>query len=203
METPIVTQLIDNEPSADRIEFWSKWASENEEEVGKMLALKEKQSEHDTMTGLLNRQGFFNRSNAKIAELMRNGEGFSFLFGDLNGLKVVNDRDGHKAGDQFLVTVAKVIQNAVRKEDICARIGGDEFAVLLPLLNKEQAAEIVTRISDSLPKEYSISFGVGEWDKVKDLETVIDEADSNMYSAKHAGLGFGARSSGIDLISLD
>ena len=192
-----------NQPKSERIEFWTKWAEENPDEVGKMLALKEQQSEHDSLTGALNRNGFFNRSNVKISELVREGNGFAFIFGDLNGLKIINDREGHKEGDRFIKSAYNAIHNAIRSEDICARMGGDEFAILLPKMSQEQACSVVSRINDLLPEGYSISFGVGVWNEIDNLETVIDEADKKMYEAKHSGLGFGERSSGIDLISLD
>lgn len=201
MEEFLVEKLV--QPNNDRVEFWTQWALENPGEVGKMLALKEQQSEHDSLTGALNRNGFFNRSSAKISELAREGDGFAFIFGDLNGLKIINDRDGHKEGDRFIKAAYNAIHNAIRSEDICARMGGDEFAVLLPKMSQDQACSVVSRINDLLPEGYSISFGVGVWNKTDNLETVIDEADKKMYEAKHSGLGFGERSSGIDLISLD
>lgn len=205
MEETATPFEFDDTPQQDRIDFWVQWAAENPQEVGKMLAIKEKQSEHDHLTGLLNRQGFDRYSDAKISELRRKGGTYSFLFGDLNGLKIINDRDGHPAGDEYIKTVARAIEYSIRKEDVCARIGGDEFIVLLPNLSKDQSAEIVSRINELIPagKGYSISFGVGQWDGKKDLREVLADADSSMYSIKHAGLSFGERSSGVDLVSLD
>lgn len=189
--------------SPERIDFWLKWANENPQEVGKMLAMKEKQSEHDSLTGLLNRQGFEKHANEKISELKRTDKSYSFLFGDLDGLKKINDEEGHVAGDNYLVTVANVINESVRESDIVARWGGDEIVVLLPELNKEKAMDIAVRINSELINGYSVSFGVGEWDKIKDLETVMSEADEMVNEIKHFGLGFGERSSGVDLIELD
>lgn len=191
------------EPPIDRVNFWVQWAKDNPENVGMMLALKEVQAEHDFLTGLLNRQGFERYAEARISELKRSGETFSFLFGDLNGLKKINDTEGHKAGDNFLITVANVTVNSVRKGDIVARWGGDEIVVLLPGQHKEQALEIVNRINNAMINEYSVTFGIGEWDRNKNLETLMIETDETLNQIKHAGLGAGERSSGVDLIELE
>jgi diguanylate cyclase (GGDEF)-like protein len=191
------------EPSPDRINFWVQWAKDNPENVGRMLALKEVQAERDSLTGLLNRQGFEKHAEARISELKRSGETFSFLFGDLNGLKKINDTEGHGAGDNFLITVANATINSIRKSDIVARWGGDEIIVLLPGQHKEQALEVVGRINNAMINGYSVSFGVGEWDGIKNLETLMTETDEMMNQIKHAGLGAGERSSGVDLVELD
>lgn len=186
----------------ERILFWTEWAKSHPEEVGKMLAQKESQSEHDPLTGLLNRRGFTRQSESELSELKRRGKGFSFVFGDLNGLKIINDTQGHKAGDEFIKSVANCIRTCIRESDLPARMGGDELAIFLPETNIDQASEVVSRINVVLPKEYSVTFAVGEWDGKKDIETLMQETDAMVNEIKHSGLKAGERSQGVNLITL-
>lgn len=142
----------------------------------------------DGLTGLYNR-AFFNE------ELFRlNTERqlpLSIIMGDLNGLKLINDAFGHEMGDKALIRVAEVMRKTFRKEDIISRIGGDEFAILLPNTTEEIALEIVERIKDECVKSpldfliLSISFGVGtKVDKDQDINAVMQKADNRMYYMK-------------------
>lgn len=113
-------------------------------------------SVHDTLTGLYNRAYF----EEELARLER-GRKFpvSVLIADLDGLKMINDRFGHAAGDDALCQAARILQGAFRAEDGLARIGGDEFAVLLPEVDRGEAEEIMERVRLSLAAYNQVSSG--------------------------------------------
>jgi diguanylate cyclase (GGDEF)-like protein len=85
----------------------------------------------DSLTGTLNRVGFFEAAEAELSRARRNGAGIATLVLDFDKFKSVNDKFGHAAGDQLLTACAATMRRALRKEDLLARFGGDEFVVLL------------------------------------------------------------------------
>jgi diguanylate cyclase (GGDEF)-like protein/PAS domain S-box-containing protein len=143
----------------------------------------------DPLTGLYNR-GFFEEELARIER----GRQFpvSIVMADVDGLKEINDRDGHAAGDALLKRVAQVLTTAFRAEDIIERIGGDEFAVLLPNTNAAAADKAICRLQRVLHEHNSahpeapvrLSFGVSTADKRASLSEVLREADEKMYRTK-------------------
>jgi len=145
-------------------------------------------SYHDVLTGLYNRR--FYEEEIRRLNTSRNHP-LSFVMGDVNGLKLMNDAFGHAKGDEFLRKAAGVIREACRTDDIIARWGGDEFVILLPGTDSGEAADIVRRIRDSAAREHvngiplSISFG---WEtKVsldEDVEKILKSAEDHMYRQK-------------------
>lgn len=158
-------------------------------------------STHDTMTDLYNR-AYFNEEMARIER----GRIFpiSIFMADVDGLKEVNDDQGHSAGDELLRTTAKLLRNSFRSEDVVSRIGGDEFAVLLPGADETAAQAAMTRVRHNLQAyndqneeaRLSLSFGVATGQKGNSLEDVLRKADENMYAEKLAKLGRKARGTG-------
>lgn len=145
-------------------------------------------SYHDSLTGLYNRR-FFEEQLTKIDT----AENFpiSVIMGDVNGLKITNDAFGHVEGDHLLQKVAEAMQAACRSTDIVARWGGDEFVILLPNTNQEQAEQIIGRIikiESSMkvgPINVSVSFGCGAKEKEGDsLLSVWKHAEDRMYENK-------------------
>jgi len=154
---------------------------------------------HDALTGLPNRVVFMDRLERLLKHSKRrSGYRFAVLFLDLDKFKQVNDTHGHHIGDQLLVAVARRLEQCVRQEDTVARIGGDEFAVLLDQVQDPSSVTLVVdRIRDSLGEPFSsegreagttvsigIALSVSGYDRAEDL---LRDADSAMYRAKAAG----------------
>lgn len=150
----------------------------------------------DTLTPLFNRRHFMDELDRWCWRTHRYGGEYGLLFIDVDNLKAVNDSNGHMAGDMLLVGIAKALQGAVRRSDIAARIGGDEFAVLLdniPASELPGKAERITKVVSKLQIVHqskalvpSISAGYTAIEPgVKPAELML-RADRSMYAAKQA-----------------
>jgi diguanylate cyclase (GGDEF)-like protein/PAS domain S-box-containing protein len=149
---------------------------------------------HDALTNLYNR-GFFEE------ELKRHERGrqfpISLIIADIDDLKVINDNLGHAQGDDVLQRAAKLLSSVLRADDIVARIGGDEFAVILPRTDAEQAGIVLKRIEDRLkfanlePEKVPLclSFGVATAEKGASLRETLNRADDSMYRDKRIQKG--------------
>jgi diguanylate cyclase (GGDEF)-like protein/PAS domain S-box-containing protein len=146
-------------------------------------------SYHDQMTGLYNRRYF----ESEMERLDKSRKlPLSIIMSDINSLKKVNDQYGHATGDQYIKKVANQIKDAVRESDILARVGGDEFAILLPYTNEEEAKEIEKRIQINVNKldkkvHYPVGISTGyavKKSKKDKLADVFKRADYEMYKMK-------------------
>jgi diguanylate cyclase (GGDEF)-like protein len=144
---------------------------------------------HDALTGVYNRTYF----EAEINRLQKCRQfPVSIIMLDTDNLKVVNDNYGHTQGDKMLQKVANLVGEVLRAEEVFARIGGDEFAILLPHSNAEAAKLVVSRIKDQLDKHSSqdenehikVSVGLGTADVKDDLIEAFKRADADMYADK-------------------
>ncbi|MEI7841914.1 MAG: EAL domain-containing protein [Gallionellaceae bacterium] len=152
---------------------------------------------HDELTSLPNRNELKGRMAQTYARAKRRGGTFALMFIDLDNFKNVNDSLGHEAGDLLLQQAAERLSICVRGEDTVARIGGDEFNVLLEDVTETQIANTAQRILDHISKPYlikdqqafvSASIGIAVYPKdAEDMETLIKNADSAMYQAKDKG----------------
>lgn len=153
---------------------------------------------YDTLTGLPNRQLAIERLTQSLAHARRNGGKVGLLFVDLDKFKPVNDQYGHAVGDMLLRAVAKRIRECVRDVDTAARVGGDEFVVLLPDIDGKSGAGVVAekiREAMALPfeiadhhLEIAASIGVALYpDDARDENDLLLRADRAMYHAKHGG----------------
>ncbi len=103
---------------------------------------------------------------------------------DVDGLKQINDSLGHHAGDLLLRQSAAGWSSALRRSDLLARCGGDEFAALLTQCSLCDAEQLVRRLVDATPPNQSFSVGIAEWDGVQDLDALMASADARLYEAK-------------------
>ncbi len=150
----------------------------------------------DSLIQLPNRRGFMRELERLVDRGNRYGHSAAMLYVDLDGLKMINDTFGHLAGDEALIQVAQLLSGGVRRSDIVARIGGDEFAILLENANEAIAQETAARLEnmvcdcdfthdgDVLP--LSVAIGVAMIDGDDTPQSVMDRADEEMYRRKDA-----------------
>ena len=140
----------------------------------------------DSLTGLLNRRAFEERVARELARTGRSGEPFTLLLVDVDRFKDLNDRFGHASGDQALVALAGTLAGAVRAVDTVARIGGDEFAVLLAGTGVEGAREAADRLAAEAGMPISIGAAIYGVDG-HTADDLTRAADAALYAAKRAG----------------
>jgi diguanylate cyclase (GGDEF)-like protein/putative nucleotidyltransferase with HDIG domain len=149
----------------------------------------------DPLTGLWNRRGFERLMAAELARADRSDEPLSLLIGDLDHFKTVNDRFGHGQGDAVLQEFSALVSSAMRQSDASARIGGEEFAMILPATDQHQAYVIAERIRRQVREQLrpqgqvmSISFGIASAPAHgTTLDELVHHADRALYVAKHLG----------------
>jgi diguanylate cyclase (GGDEF)-like protein len=159
------------------------------------------QARYDTLTGLPNRRACEERGALELARLQRSGSALSVAYLDFDGLKQINDDRGHAAGDAALIHFARSAQSELRPTDLLSRIGGDEFVLLLPDTDYDEATTVIKRIQRRLAEAdggepASITVGLVTWRSApENLEQLFVEADALMYNAKRH------RSTGVHLES--
>jgi diguanylate cyclase (GGDEF)-like protein/putative nucleotidyltransferase with HDIG domain len=143
---------------------------------------------HDQLTGVYNRH-YFNEELIRIDQPRNYPIGI--IMADVNGLKLVNDAFGHQEGDELIQQASKIMKNSLRSDDIIARIGGDEFVVLLPKTNELELKQIIERMNLSTQGigvndlGLSIAFGYSlKKRNTKAIQDVIREAENRMYKSK-------------------
>jgi diguanylate cyclase len=151
----------------------------------------------DQLTGVLNRRGMDEAFSTEIARYRRSGELLSIALLDIDNFKLLNDQHGHAAGDSALKHLAGVVKRAVRPTDIVTRMGGEEFVVILPNTNLEEAVVTMSRLQRALTKEYflgnnqklliTFSAGVALFKTEDDVNSILARADQAMYLAKKRG----------------
>lgn len=167
-------------------------------DVQRLLAEVSHLASRDPLTDLFNRRSFGERLRAEIARARRGGGAFSLVGIDLDGFKRINDRHGHPTGDEALCVVASVLRDTLRAQDVAGRVGGEEFAVLLPDTGVDGAEATARRLRDRLsarsvptpsgePLRVTFSAGVIEWRADLDEATLLRRLDDALYAAKAAG----------------
>jgi diguanylate cyclase (GGDEF)-like protein len=150
------------------------------------LDLQRHDSAHDPLTGLYTRGTFTRLLNTAIARSRRLGWRFALVLVDLDDLKSVNDKYGHPAGDAALRALAQYLRTALRLSDDAARIGGDEFALILPETDAEQVARLFERIDtddDQPVPRFSYGAAICPTDAT-DSDELLALADQRLYDAK-------------------
>jgi len=158
------------------------------------IRMLEHLADTDPLTGLLNRRGLAARLSERLAEARRHNEEGAVLFVDMDGLKRINDRLGHAAGDAAIRMVAEGLRSAVRAHDAVGRVGGDEFAVLMSRMGHEKGLASAARIGRAIGRltlvhegeavPLSVSIGLAPFTGGEVPEALLDRADDAMYRAK-------------------
>jgi diguanylate cyclase (GGDEF)-like protein len=159
----------------------------------------EQRAQTDALTGLNNRRHFYELAESELSRSRRYSAPMTLLMLDLDNFKSINDTHGHHAGDEVLQSFSQTCLKTLREIDIIARIGGEEFVVLMPETSSEQALEAAERLRIALAESevvagqgerlhFTVSIGVaclsaGD----RNIDDVLKRADEAMYQAKHAG----------------
>jgi diguanylate cyclase (GGDEF)-like protein/PAS domain S-box-containing protein len=159
-----------------------------ETEKEQLLARVAAMARTDQLTGLPNRRAWDEELRRELERARRSGHQVSVVMLDLDGLKEMNDRGGHQAGDELLQNASIAWRTALRLSDFIARFGGDEFAVVLPEASSEEGIlALIERLREAMPDGQTCSAGVATWDGSESAEHLIARADGALYQAKRAG----------------
>lgn len=172
-------------------------------DITKLKQLEEElkhQVNHDFLTGLHSRAYFMCQATIELNRALRYGNPMSLLMLDIDFFKRINDTHGHQAGDLVLKSLADLCRHTLRDCDICGRLGGEEFAVLLPETDKAKATEVAERLRLAIqqarvslptggpPLQLSCSIGVTALSSNEDtMDILISQADGALYQAKNTG----------------
>ena len=147
----------------------------------------------DALTCVANRRAFNERLAAEEMRARRTGEGFSLVLMDVDRFKLFNDRYGHVAGDEALLTIAHTLKSNNRAYDLLARYGGEEFALILPQTSTDAAVAAAERLRAAVEdadipfQRMTISVGVATFDPARGTAELVNAADRALYEAKAAG----------------
>ena len=163
-----------------------------EEQVAALDSL----AHQDPLVVMPNRRGFLRELERLIAHNERYGGEAALLFVDLDGLKAINDSFGHRTGDEALIKVAALLGEGIRRSDVVARIGGDEFGILLENAGEEKARDTAARLGDTICNcefrherqevPLSVTIGIAMIAKNDTVADVMARADAEMYRGKAA-----------------
>lgn len=158
------------------------------------LAELERLADCDTLTPLPNRRAFMREVARVVAQSERYGTPAALLYVDVDQLKAINDRYGHAGGDVALVHIGRLLADLVRTTDFVARIGGDEFGLVLDRLDGHSAADTASRLAQCIVDapapfgdghiDVSVSIGMTTVDRGDTVESALARADRNMYEIK-------------------
>jgi diguanylate cyclase (GGDEF)-like protein len=199
MKDSETNRILPNSQKEDRTAFWHEWVKgKTEDEIVGMIVKKESEAEHDSLTGIYNRRGWDNYLNVIVKESAREGRPVGVIIADIDKFKKVNDEWGHEVGDQALIFVAQILKDCTRESDVCARMGGDEFGILMPSSDTKDVGILRERIESKIKESFSemvdddvlakidlsISIGISKIDPGQNPEEAIKKADTNMYRVK-------------------
>lgn len=152
------------------------------EAAGYLRSVLDRQIATDPLTGATTRAGLTRRIERELDRSTRTGEPVSAIIIDVDDFKSINDRDGHAAGDRFLVDLVATIRAHIRPYDTVARLGGDEFLLLLPASDREAARALADRLQSVTTAKWS--YGVAEARGGDTVEALLARADQRLYEAK-------------------
>jgi diguanylate cyclase (GGDEF)-like protein len=158
--------------------------------------IQERRLTYDYLTGAYNRRRLDEHLGTMIADPRRSGRPFAAFLADVNDFKSINDRFGHKTGDEALIEVVRIVKASLRRDDFLARYAGDEFVAVLPCCDEAELASVAARIDRAFESAsgasarypLSISVGAAVFDPALDLDPdgYVKRLDSLMYAAKRA-----------------
>jgi diguanylate cyclase (GGDEF)-like protein len=151
----------------------------------------------DPLTGLPNRRALAARLPTEMERARREPHSLAIVLLDLDHFKQFNDTYGHSAGDSLLCTASAQWQAQLRPGDLVARIGGEEFLVLLPGVDVDAAQDLVSRLQQANPLAQTFSAGIAVWDGQELSQELIERADAAMYEAKTTGRARSVVSAGV------
>ena len=153
---------------------------------------------NDYLTGVMTRENF----EDVMSGYLKKNFNFIIIIGDVDNFKMVNDTYGHRAGDQVLKSIGKILNNSVRNTDIVGRYGGEEFSIILPFTKLTEAKMVAERLRKAVEATHidvskvcsadknigvTISLGIAEYKDGDDEKTLLQKADKALYIAKEAG----------------
>lgn len=147
---------------------------------------------NDTLTNIGNRRFFDQKLKEYITLSERYNTPFSLMVLDIDFFKKINDRYGHDIGDKVLMDFSNLIKNSLREGDIFARVGGEEFSILLPLTTKDKAYSLAQKLREIVEESngitpITVSIGLVQYEKGDDTQLVFKRADAVLYKAKETG----------------
>lgn len=164
------------------------------EEARAQIRRLEELAHEDELTGSLNRRGFQRELRRAVAHARRYGGGLGLIMADIDGLKRINDQHGHMAGDELLVAITRALKGQIRTSDSIARIGGDEFAILLWNIDETQArlkaarlqtaADLQSGLPSDVAEQSGLSVGVAVLQSSDTEESLVVRADADLYFDK-------------------
>jgi len=167
-----------------------QWSGINRQLQGRL----QQQAHTDYLTGVLNRRGFMARFEQEVRRGSRYGTALTLIWFDLDRFKEVNDRYGHHTGDEVLRNTAAKAARIIRGVDIFARMGGEEFCVLMPETPLDGAADVAEKLRGAIAScdcagdaSISASFGVGEYRAGEEPDQFLGRVDRALYRAKQQG----------------
>lgn len=194
----IITQRELISLSYDR---WATMMNEHQEELSEINSILEHENKEykilaskDSLTGLYNRDKFSELYMSSYLTMTQRENAMSMLLLDIDLFKKINDTHGHNMGDKVLIQISNTLLKNVRSNDIVCRWGGEEFLILLPTINLEDASILAKKLKTHIEEmkidavgKITASFGVAEIVIGEKMKNVIDRADKALYLAKHSG----------------
>lgn len=162
-----------------------------EEVIAERTKLLREQARHDGLTNLLNQHSFYSELRRELLRGQRRSHSTVLIYFDLDGFKKLNDSQGHKRGDEVLVSVAQAMKKTLRETEVTARYGGDEFCVILPESSLHEAKQVCQNLCKAIEKategsaiSCSMGIAISSPEKNYDANSLVKKADKAMYEAK-------------------
>ncbi len=147
----------------------------------------------DALTGIANRLKFNTIAEHQVEMAKRYHDPFSIIFFDIDHFKQINDAFGHAFGDEVLKVLSDSVEKDIRKSDLLARWGGEEFIIIMPQTKKDHAQQLAEKLRETIEQKpmgahaITCSFGISEWCEGEELDAVLQRADEALYRAKAEG----------------